>query len=193
MRGYIKLLSITVRNEFSETPPPSQKSDALFAHQKCHSSGIVNPDFLVIGVAMRNVVFGLVLLLAGCAEFNESYRSINRTAAEIMYGDAAIAGTLAPYPQSSGCSDTRCRELDSLEERLYSNARAGTIRWVQLVDVFYARRAELFPSVGDNSSVRELRSYQRALAEQMDLKKITESQWVYLIERKNNELNARGR
>lgn len=142
---------------------------------------------------MRSTVLVLTLVLAGCAELMESYGSLNQVAAEAMYGDAAIAGTLAPYPQDSGCSDARCRELDRTEAQLYAAARSGRIPWVQLVDGFYRKRAELFPSVRDDSFVRELRAYQRALAEAMDQRKVTESQWVYANERKLNELRARYR
>jgi len=127
-------------------------------------------------------------LVAGCADVTDS---LNRTTNELVYGDAALAGTLAPYPQSSGCNDDRCIALDRTEAQLYAAARMGRINWVQLVDGFYQKRAELFPSVRDTASVRELRAYQRMLAEQMDERKLTETQWVYLNERKQNELRAR--
>jgi hypothetical protein len=142
---------------------------------------------------MRIVALVLLLVLTGCAGLIESYGTLNQVAAEAMYGDAAIAGTLAPYPQSSGCTDARCRELDNVESQLYAAARSGRIPWVQLVDDFYRKRTALFPTLSDTAFLRELRAYQRALAEGMDQRKITESQWVYAIERKVNELRERYR
>ena len=135
----------------------------------------------------------LVIGLAGCAEMMESVDTLDRAVTETVYGDAAMAVTLAPYPQDSKCSDSRCRELDQLEAQLYASARGGRISWTQLVDDCYRKRAELFPSVQDAGDLRELRAYQRALAEPMDQHKVTESQWVYLNERKVNELQSRNR
>lgn len=142
---------------------------------------------------MRVLSLIMVLALVGCGSLDETVGNLNQSAAELMYGDAAIAGTLAPYPQSSGCSDPRCKDLDQYEARLYEAARSGHIKWRQLVDAFYQRRAKLFPSVPDDANLRELRAYQRTLAEAMDQRRITETQWVYLNERKANELRARSR
>jgi len=127
---------------------------------------------------MRMLLAAIAVLLSGCAEMAE------------VLGYSYTAPYLAAEPRPSGCDDARCQQLDRLEAQLYSAARSGRIRWVQLVDTFYAKRAELFPDSND-SGIRELRSYQRVLAEQMDGRRITESQWVYLQEKKVAELQAR--
>jgi hypothetical protein len=126
-------------------------------------------------------------MLAGCAgsllnDVANDYRE--------MLG-VYTAPTLAASPRSSGCGDDRCRALDSLEARGYELARQKKITWVRLVDAFYLKRAEFYPDSQDGYGVNELKSYQRALAEQMDLGKMTESQWVYLIEKKSAEIGAR--
>lgn len=121
------------------------------------------------------LLFGL---LTGCAELNE-----------LISGKSAYY--LSSRPGTTTCSDRLCQQLDAYESGLYSAARDGRIRWVQVVDMFYVRRDQLFPGIGDNSLTSEMRAYQRALAEQMDLKRLTESQWAYLIEKKAGELQAR--
>lgn len=40
----------------------------------------------------------LVIGLAGCAEMMESVDTLDRAVTETVYGDAAMAVTLAPYP-----------------------------------------------------------------------------------------------
>jgi len=142
---------------------------------------------------MRALYLAFILLVAGCAETMESIGALDRAATEALYGDAALAGTLAPYPQSSGCTDPRCVELDRYEAQLYAAARSGRIKWIQLVDAFYLKRSQLFPSVPDTAYVRELRAFQRMLGEARDQGRVTETQWAYAIERKTNELRARYR
>ncbi len=129
---------------------------------------------------MRILLLAMTLVLAGCAEM----------AGVLGYSSSYTAPYLAAQPQPSRCDDARCQQLDRLETQLYGAARSGRIRWVQLVDTFYSKRAELFPD-SDDRGIRELRAYQRVLAEQMDSRRITESQWVYLQEKKVGELNAR--
>lgn len=97
---------------------------------------------------------------------------------------------LASQPQPSGVRDWRAKELDHLEAKLYTEARSGSITWLQLVDNFYTKCAELHPGYRDENG-RELPAYQRALAEQMDNRQITESQWVYLQEQKLADMRAR--
>jgi len=124
------------------------------------------------------------VVLSGCAEMATDMAEM------LGMRTSYTAPYLAAQPQSSGCDDARCQQLDRLEAQLYAAARSSRIRWVQLVDTFYAKRAELFPDSDDNG-IRELRAYQRVLAEQMDGRRITESQWVYLQEKKVAELQAR--
>lgn len=140
---------------------------------------------------MRLTPVLFVIVLAGCAEMNEVLRDMNDTSAELM--GTYTAPTLASAPTPSGCSDDRCKILDAIEAKGYEMARQKKIQWVRLVDAFYQKRAELYPDSRDGSGVNELRTYQRALAEQMDMGKITESQWAYLIERKIAEIKARNR
>lgn len=97
--------------------------------------------------------------------------------------------SLASQPQPSGRSEYVALVLDELEARLYTDARSGRISWVQLVDSFYARCADLYLGYR-NENNRELPAYQRVLAEQMDARSITESQWVYLLEKKITEIEA---
>lgn len=99
--------------------------------------------------------------------------------------------TLSPYPQDSGCSKPECRRLDSIEAKGYELARNGKLTWVRFVDTFYSERNKLFPDAEEDGASREYRAYQRVLAEQMDAKKMSESQWVYLLEKRKGELNAR--
>lgn len=100
---------------------------------------------------------------------------------------------LASSPHSSGIDDYRAKALDYFEADIYGNARTGRISWVQLVDSFYARCIEIFKGQFYITHNRELQAYQRMLAEQMDAKEITESQWAYLIEKKLGEMRARTR
>lgn len=97
---------------------------------------------------------------------------------------------LSPKPEPSGSSDYSDQLLDRLEARLYGDARAGRIRWIQLVDQFYAECTKLHPGYRTNRLV-EVSAYQRVLAEQMDNRRITESEWVYLLEKQAADIRAR--
>ena len=113
--------------------------------------------------------------------------------AVLMSGCASrtIVLTLSPYPTSSGCSKPECQRLDALEAESYELARNGKLTWVKLVDDYYAERNKLLPNPKEDNSIREYISYQRVLAEQLDNKKISEKEWVYLLEKKIGELIAR--
>lgn len=128
----------------------------------------------------------LVILLSGCANLDDLNETLND-----VTGTPYSAPALAGYPRPSNCNSSNCVALDRLEAQLYDLARAKRITWVRLVDVFYQKRGELYPNTNDNYGTNELRSYQRAIAEQMDLGKITESQWAYLVEKKSGEINSR--
>lgn len=138
---------------------------------------------------IRLFVFLIALILTGCVGLNERMRNLDDSAGEMM--GVYTAPTLAGSPRPSGCRDQRCRTLDAVESKWYELARQRKTSWVKLVDVFYQKRAELYPSTQDNYGVNELKAYQRVLAEQMDVGKITESQWAYLIESKSGEINSR--
>lgn len=97
---------------------------------------------------------------------------------------------LAPKPEPSGSRDYRDQQLDRLEAQLYADARAGRIRWTQLVDQFYSKCAELFPGYHTYDLV-EVSTYQRVLAEKMDKRHITESEWVYLQEAQAADIRAK--
>jgi hypothetical protein len=139
---------------------------------------------------MKRILIALVLFpLAGCLQtlgetFNDAMYQVGG------YGNEAptLAGT--PMP-TSGCSDTRCSSLDAVATKGYELARQKRITWVRFVETFYKKRAELYTSTDDRYGARELMLYQRALAEQMDAGRISESQWAYAIERKNAEISAR--
>jgi len=137
---------------------------------------------------MRNLIAILLLTaLAGCAgSLADGVLNDYREMAGVY-----TAPTLAGSPRSSGCSDERCVALDSIEAKGYELARQKKITWVKLVDFFYKKRAEFYPNSDDTSGVYELKSYQRALAEQMDMGRMTESQWAYLVEKKTAEISAR--
>lgn len=129
---------------------------------------------------MKLTILLLALILTGCAAMKES---IN----DYLTGPYT-APTLGGAPTPSGW-----QALDAIEANGYQLARQKKITWVKFVDAFYQKRAELYPKSIDTHGVNELRSYQRVLAEQMDLGKITESQWTYLIESKSAEINARNK
>lgn len=138
---------------------------------------------------MRFVTVLVVLALAGCGSLSEITRDLDDSAAGVM--GTYSAPTLAGIPQPSGCSSSRCRTLDAVEAKGYELARQKKITWVKFVDAFYKKRAELYPNSQDGNGVNELRAYQRVLAEQMDLGKLTESQWAYLVEKKTADIRAR--
>lgn len=138
---------------------------------------------------MKVIVVLLSVVLTGCLQ------TLGETFNDAMYevgGRGNQAPTLAGTPTpTSGCSDSRCRTLDAVEAKGYELVRQKKITWVRFVDTFYKKRAELYPNSDDRSGARELMLYQRALAEQIDLGKVSESQWAYLVEKKDAEINAR--
>lgn len=103
------------------------------------------------------------------------------------------APTLASAPMSSGCAhrDQRCLILDQVEADLYTKARSNTISWRQLVDRFYSERARQYPDTNDSYGAAELIAYQRVLADRMDRGQISETEWVYFNEQKNQEISSR--
>lgn len=102
------------------------------------------------------------------------------------------APTLAPSPRPSGCArhDQRCLTLDETEANLYAKARQSKITWRQLVDEFYLERARQFPRSNDSYGATELAAYQRVLADRMDMGQISETEWVYFIEKKLQEMSS---
>lgn len=143
----------------------------------------------------RHAILLSILPLSGCLATGDPFglNALNDLSGEVL--GTYVAPTLAASPNPSTCGqrgDARCRQLDELEERLYSYARAELITWVYLVDNFYKERVRQFPNSADDLSVREKYSFQRMLAEQMDNKKLTEAQWVYLNNKKDAEINSIG-
>lgn len=143
----------------------------------------------------RHAILLSILPLSGCLATGDPFglNALNDLSGEVL--GTYVAPTLAASPNPSPCGqrgDARCRQLDELEERLYSYARAELITWVYLVDNFYKERARQFPNSADDLSVRQKYSFQRMLAEQMDNKKLTEAQWVYLNNKKDAEINSIG-
>lgn len=140
----------------------------------------------------RLVSIASLLTLSGCLATGDplGINALNTMTAEML--GSYQAPTLAAYPTPSGCqdSDSRCRTLDQLEAHLYQEARSGRITWTQLVDSFYTERARAYPNTNDNYGARELFNFQRMLAEQMDLRKITESQWVYYHDQRRAQANT---
>ena len=132
---------------------------------------------------MIRILFAITLIIVPCIK---SYG-----------GDLLCPMNLASQPAPSGYSDYRARYLDDLEASLYERARSKKILWVQLVDEFYTKCSEVLQrnSQGiqnfDRRNIKEIMSYQRFLAEQMDARKITESEWAYLQEKKFAEIRAR--
>ena len=100
---------------------------------------------------------------------------------------------LTSSPMASDCSrrDQRCVVLDRTEADLYSKARTGSISWRQLVDRFYAERLRQFPNTNESYGADELQAYQRVLAEKIDRGQISETEWVYSIKQKLQEINSR--
>lgn len=141
----------------------------------------------------RRAILLISVTLSGCLAAGDPFglNAANDLSGEVL--GTYVAPTLAASPHPSPCGqrgDARCRQLDELEERLYAYARAELITWVYLVDNFYKERARQFPNSADDLSVRQKYSFQRMLAEQMDNKKITEAQWVYLNNQKDADISA---
>lgn len=153
----------------------------------------IDASFFMARVRLFALAFALPL--SGCLATGDPFglNALNDSTAE-MFGTYQ-APTLAASPRPSGCAerDARCRALDQAEAYLYQEARAGRITWVQLVDSFYAERLRQYPTTNDSYGARELFSFQRMLAEQMDQRRITEAQWVYYQEQKQAEMNSRSR
>ena len=101
---------------------------------------------------------------------------------------------LSASPQRSNCTGAdryACEALDSVEASGYQMARAGRITWLMMVDRFYQERSRIFPQMRDDYTTAEIRSYQRVLAERKDAGKITEAEWVFLLNRQRSALAAR--
>jgi len=140
---------------------------------------------------MRPPSLLLILLLVGCGNLNKLNNDINTSLGEMLGTSSAFV--LAGSPRTSNCSDARCRALEDLEQEGYEKARSGQITWVRLVDAFYEARRTVYPNSNDSQAVYELQAFQRALAEQLDARRVTESQWSYLVEKKISELQERQR
>jgi hypothetical protein len=141
---------------------------------------------------MKKTIFAAVLFalaLAGCGGIYQLNNDINTSIGQIM--GTYSAPTLASSPTPSGCTDDKCRSLDALEAQGYDLARQKKITWTKLVSAFYDGRAKLYPDSSDSAGTRELISFQRVLAEQMDAGKITQAQWAYLVDKKYAEVQNR--
>lgn len=142
------------------------------------------------------VVLACTLAVSGCLATGGSgifdlVNELNESSAEMM--GIFQAPTLASSPQPSGCGhrDQRCLILDQTEANLYQMARSKTISWRQLVEQFYSERARQYPNTNDSSGASEIFLYQRVLADQMDRRQISETQWAYLIDHKSQEIYSR--
>ena len=140
---------------------------------------------------MRLIALILSLLLVACGNLNQATNDLNTSFTQLL--GTYSAPLLAGFPHPSGCSDQKCRALDELEQLGYAKARRKEISWRRFVDAFYEGRARLYPDSSDGSAVYEYQAFQRALAEQLDAGRMTESQWAYLVERKSAELRERQR
>jgi hypothetical protein len=141
---------------------------------------------------MRRAIFVAILsaiFLVGCGSVYQMNNDLNDSLGQLM--GTYSAPTLASSPRPSGCSDSKCRQLDQLEEKGYDLARQKKITWTKLVSAFYEGRAKLYPDTNDSAYTREFISFQRVLAEQMDAGKITETQWAYLVDKKFSETQTR--
>ena len=133
----------------------------------------------------------LLLSLSGCADLHQLNRDFNDTVAEAT--GTYVAPTLGGSPRPSGCSDDKCRQLDRLEAALYADAKGRQITYTSLVNRFYETRTRLYPDSRDHSGIWEIRSFQLALAEHVDLGKVSAAQWAYLVDAKTNEVYERQR
>jgi hypothetical protein len=102
-----------------------------------------------------------------------------------------VAMYLEPKPGPSGCKSPECLQLDAFEAEGYERARSGRTSWLDFVYSFYAQVTLLFPDAPRGGSIGEYIAYQRMLAERMDRKQITETEWAYLLQKKLNDLIAR--
>jgi hypothetical protein len=124
----------------------------------------------------------VLTVLLGCAQIHE---------AQLAVGAATM--TLAPSPRPSGCKAAACVQLDEFERGGYAEARSGARTWVALVSDYYALRDRLIPNAREDQGHREYRALQAVLAEQLDRRQITEAEWVYRLESKVGEIQARRR
>jgi hypothetical protein len=145
---------------------------------------------------MRLLYFLIIAALSGCSTIRDVNRGINQVNRDINVSVAEALGTytapvLAGRATPSRCSDDRCRELDRVEAAGYEAVAQNRITYLKLVDSFYEARSQLYPDSYDKQWVFELRSFQRALAEQVDSGKVSALQWEYLNDQKYGELAAR--
>lgn len=131
---------------------------------------------------LKHAIILVSILLLGCAQIHE---------AQLALGAATM--TLAPSPRPSGCNAAACVELDEFERGGYAEARRGVRTWVSLVSDYYALRDRLIPNAPEDQGHREYRALQAVLAEQLDRRQITEAEWVYRLETKVGEIQARRR
>jgi len=149
-------------------------------------------------------------VISGCASSPPTYRAPPPSASPSLLGSVlgaindldrgfsqAVGEWTAPYlggsPSPSGCRDPGCLRLDQLETELYGQVRTRAINYRILVQRFYAERSRLFPTTKDGPQIREAIAFQRMLAEHVDAGQVTDTQWVYLVERKNAEIQERMR
>lgn len=134
-------------------------------------------------------VFSLALALTGCSSIYEINNDANDSINQLM--GTYSAPLLGSSPRPSGCASEKCRQLDELEKFGYAKVHEKTMTWKKFVDFFYEGRSQFFPKTNDDAYTRELISFQRVLAVQMDERKITETQWAYLIDKKFAEMQSR--
>ena len=133
--------------------------------------------------------YATLLLLVGCASTGEFVRDIDQLYQKTT--GTFIAPILGGTPRPSGCTESRCIELERFETRGFRMAREGEIKWVQMVDGFYDLRYVIFSETSDTQEVAEIRAFQRVTAEALDRGKITEAQWAYGVEKKLGEMSQR--
>lgn len=141
---------------------------------------------------MKKIIFTafFALALTSCSSVYELNNGINDSLNQVM--GTYSAPTLASSPRPSGCAnDNRCRQLDEIEEYGYNMVRQKKTTWAKFVNAFYQGRLELYPNTNDDAYTREFISFQKVLAEQIDARKINETQWAYLVDKKFAEMQTR--
>ena len=87
--------------------------------------------------------------------------------------------------------DERTKKLNESFVELLGKAKAGKVTYLQAASAHRANFFRLFPEHQNNPYVNEYLSYMAVQGEQVDLKKITETQAQYELAKKNTELIER--
>jgi hypothetical protein len=128
-------------------------------------------------------------MLSGCSAYSDLARDVNNAVAE--YSGTYMAPPLQPVYVKRQCTDDRCRKLDYFEYELYTLVDRKRETYSEMVRKYYELRTRLYPDSRDTRQLYELRSFQRALAEQIDKGEVSATQWEYQNRKMASDMAAR--